>query len=127
MIEVGTLITAYHKGFHRVVKIIPEFQDRPTQIEYRQVYNDEGKPIKGKGQVRSCAIDYCKPVTLVTIGALITKHEEIIVQLRKMMETPPESDMAHRAKQRPSNYNQLSGREQWQIDKELGILDWKGD
>jgi hypothetical protein len=25
---------------------------------------------------------------------------------------------------RPDNYSQLSPREQWEIDKELGILDW---
>jgi hypothetical protein len=138
MIEVGTLITAYHKGFHRVLKITPEIKDhpgyahmppdkrtQPAQVEYQQVYTAEGKPIKG--QVRSCAIDFCKPVTLLTVGALIAKHEDIIVQLRKMIETPPESDMARRAKQRPANYSKLSGREQWEIDKGLGILDWEGD
>jgi len=30
-----------------------------------------------------------------------------------------------RARQRPANYDQLSPQEQWQIDKALGILDWK--
>lgn len=30
------------------------------------------------------------------------------------------------AKNRPGNYEQLSPREQWEIDKELGILDWDG-
>jgi len=28
---------------------------------------------------------------------------------------------------RPRNYFELSGREQWDIDKSLGILDWVGD
>lgn len=27
---------------------------------------------------------------------------------------------------RPSNYFELSGNEQWEIDKRLGILDWDG-
>jgi hypothetical protein len=29
-----------------------------------------------------------------------------------------------RALQRPDDYNDLSPREQWEIDKSLGILDW---
>lgn len=28
---------------------------------------------------------------------------------------------------RPSNYFDLSGRQQWDIDKKLGILDWYGE
>lgn len=27
---------------------------------------------------------------------------------------------------RPKNYLKLSARRQWEIDKELGILDWEG-
>lgn len=34
---------------------------------------------------------------------------------------------AERAKQRPPNYETLSAREQWEIDKGLGILDWEGE
>ena len=41
-------------------------------------------------------------------------------------ETPTQSDMAQRAEQRPADYNSLSAAEQWEIDKELGILDWDG-
>lgn len=29
--------------------------------------------------------------------------------------------------QRPSNYFKLSEDRQWEIDKDLGILDWSGD
>ena len=28
---------------------------------------------------------------------------------------------------RPTNYHELDPREQWSIDKGLGILDWDGD
>lgn len=35
-------------------------------------------------------------------------------------------DMAERAKMRPANYAQLPPREQWAIDRQLGILDWSG-
>ena len=38
----------------------------------------------------------------------------------------PHHSMRERAKQRPKNFNQLSAREQWAIDKKLGILDWEG-
>ena len=31
------------------------------------------------------------------------------------------------AMKRPSNYFKLSAREQWDIDKRLGILDWDGE
>lgn len=37
-----------------------------------------------------------------------------------------QQDMAIRAKGRPPNYEQLSARQQWAIDKALGILDWDG-
>jgi len=37
-----------------------------------------------------------------------------------------ESEMFERSFQRPKNFYQLSGAEQWAIDKELGILDWMG-
>jgi hypothetical protein len=33
---------------------------------------------------------------------------------------------AVRAKSRPANYLELEPREQWEIDKQLGILDWDG-
>ena len=29
--------------------------------------------------------------------------------------------------QRPTNYLKLTPKEQWDIDKELGILDWTGE
>jgi len=38
-----------------------------------------------------------------------------------------EREMFEKSFQRPKNYFQLSGSEQWSIDKQLGILDWQGD
>jgi hypothetical protein len=35
--------------------------------------------------------------------------------------------MFAQAMKRPSNYHQLSEREQWEIDGQLGILDWNGN
>ena len=37
-----------------------------------------------------------------------------------------QSDGSRKAKLRPSNFEELSARDQWEIDKELGILDWDG-
>lgn len=41
---------------------------------------------------------------------------------------PPltQEEMAERAKLRPDNFGDLSPKEQWNIDKSLGILDWNG-
>jgi hypothetical protein len=38
-----------------------------------------------------------------------------------------EREMFEKSLERPRNYFQLSGEEQWAIDKALGILDWQGE
>lgn len=38
----------------------------------------------------------------------------------------PLGPCAQAATQRPSNYVELDPREQWAVDKRLGILDWEG-
>lgn len=38
-----------------------------------------------------------------------------------------QEEMAEAARQRPDNYCELPMREQWEIDKKLGILDWEGE
>ncbi len=38
-----------------------------------------------------------------------------------------ERDMFETSFKRPPNFFSLSEQEQWSIDKELGILDWRGD
>lgn len=43
-----------------------------------------------------------------------------------MQQNGEDAPAAERAKQRPPTYEQLSAREQWEIDKGLGILDWDG-
>lgn len=37
-----------------------------------------------------------------------------------------EREMFEKSFQRPTNFFQLSSREQWNIDSNLGILDWEG-
>lgn len=38
-----------------------------------------------------------------------------------------EREMFEKSFQRPKNYFKLSAREQWEIDKRLGILGWQGE
>jgi hypothetical protein len=38
-----------------------------------------------------------------------------------------EQEMFEKSFERPSNFFCLSEEEQWQIDKSLGILDWRGE
>lgn len=38
-----------------------------------------------------------------------------------------ERQMFEKSFERPSNYFKLSSEKQWEIDKNLGILDWEGD
>jgi len=38
-----------------------------------------------------------------------------------------EREMFEKSFQRPKNFFQLSPQEQWDIDKRLGILDWRGE
>lgn len=37
-----------------------------------------------------------------------------------------EKEIFEQSFQRPKNYFELDAKTQWQIDKELGILDWQG-
>ena len=37
-----------------------------------------------------------------------------------------EREMFEKSFQRPKNYFRLSAAQQWEIDKQLGILDWEG-
>lgn len=38
-----------------------------------------------------------------------------------------EREMFEKSFERPSNFFLLSSKEQWAIDKRLGILDWRGE
>lgn len=51
---------------------------------------------------------------------------ERVDQLYPFEELEPRGKMATAATYRPRDYEKLSGREQWGIDKQLGILDWDG-
>jgi hypothetical protein len=53
--------------------------------------------------------------------------ERKMAKLRERLATTTKTSVGmQQAKRRPANYNDLSPREQWEIDKQLGILDWDG-
>lgn len=49
-----------------------------------------------------------------------------MAQVKRPQPKAKKGTMAERAKQRPANHEEMSPQEQWETDKELGILDWDG-
>lgn len=45
---------------------------------------------------------------------------------RLAMKQMTNKEMLEQAKKRPENFTKLTSEEQWEIDKDLGILDWDG-
>lgn len=79
---VGDLITAYHSGYHRVVRFYnAEYGHKCPQVEYQTVLNSSGQPCKGK-RVRSCHVDYCKVVDRKAVLALY-KDETKAAKLKR--------------------------------------------
>jgi hypothetical protein len=63
----------------------------------------------------------------------LTKRQQARLAYEEFCKNPPRPPelrdqwaMRDRAKLRPANFEQLSGEDQWEIDKKLGILDWDG-
>lgn len=57
-IQVGDIITAYRKGWHRVVKVT-ERPNSTSYIEYQMVMYADGRLSKGKATM-GCDGSYCK-------------------------------------------------------------------
>ena len=55
----------------------------------------------------------------------IEEMEARLFQIK--LEKLTQKEMAKEAEKRPKNYEELPAREQWEIDKSLGILDWNGE
>ena len=62
-VKVGDIITAYHKGYHRVTNF-EDFQynigGNVKLVHYEKVANEDGKP--SRKLKKRCSIDYCKVV-----------------------------------------------------------------
>jgi len=81
-VKVGDIITAYSKGYHRVVNIHRRFNTKHDEemnfgkmgeefnsiIEYKMVMDSKYK-LKKNGKTDSCDAEYCKVVTLSAIKA----------------------------------------------------------
>lgn len=76
--KVGSLITAYHNGFHEVLR-----SGIATDcVEYRQKFTSHGKPFSGKTYV--CHVDYTRPVTVESLDRQIAECRKEIDYLEKM-------------------------------------------
>ncbi len=68
-----------------------------------------------------------KDINQMKMDLKVTRFVELCHAVAKHSpQTSTLSKGARLAAQRPSNYGELSGEDQWAIDKELGILDWDG-
>ncbi len=56
----------------------------------------------------------------------MTPHDEFIAGLREEAKGANLGRQAQAAAMRPSNFDELPEKKQWDIDKALGILDWDG-
>lgn len=61
IIQIGSLITSYHKGWHIVTDITTR-QNNITIVEYQLVVDQKHK-IHHNGKIRACDATYCKAVS----------------------------------------------------------------
>lgn len=59
----------------------------------------------------------------IQAGALPARSTKFMEKKNKRL---TQKEMSEEAKKRPDNFEEMSAEEQWEIDKELGILDWEG-
>ena len=79
--KVGDLIKAYHSGIHEVIN--PDWRNNKNCITYKQVYNNDGKPFKGRTYI--CHIGYCRLVDYDFVHEEIVKHAITIDRLAKLI------------------------------------------
>lgn len=101
-LKVGTLITAYRKGYHRVVSIRQRFatesdvkqcpqiykfvgEEYSPIVEYAQVLSATYKVIKSKCTYE-CDMAYCQPVTLEKLDEMVQKYIAGLDLLKKEIE-----------------------------------------
>jgi hypothetical protein len=80
-IVVGSLITAYHKGYHRVINF--KIESGYPLVYYKQEYTVNGK--KKPGKTYQCHIDYCALVTEKSLREEIKKHQQVCNNLYDML------------------------------------------
>jgi hypothetical protein len=72
-LQIGQLITAYQKGYHRITAI--NDTGKYPCVEYKRAYNVDGVPKNGPKY--QCHISFCKPVTQQEIDERIEKLRNI--------------------------------------------------
>lgn len=66
-------------------------------------------------------------ITDAGLDALKKVRASVKETAKKTEEKKEPSEGARRAALRSPNYESMSARDQWEEDKQLGILDWDGD
>lgn len=80
-ISVGTLITAYHAGYHVVTGI--EFRDHsPPIFTYNRVVSKDGVRVNSKRQ-ESCDASYCRKITQETIKKIFREEVNAAIVKRE--------------------------------------------
>ena len=77
--KIGMLIKAYHSGIHEVTML----PGCAKTVGYKQVYNNDGKPVKGR--TYSCHVDYCRPIDYIFVREEIVKHALAISRIGKLI------------------------------------------
>jgi hypothetical protein len=68
-----------------------------------------------------------KEWNIILVTFMIMKHTLLKLGFKLKIKNMNERQMFEKSFERPSNYFELSGERQWEIDKNLGILDWLGE
>jgi len=84
-IKVGSLITAYHKGYHVVTKLYvsPAYGSLTPLVEYYSLLSSKGT--KTGRRVRTCHIEYCDEVDAGFIEDQYQKEIKSAKQKRDMI------------------------------------------
>ena len=77
-LKLGDLITAYHQGYHELVKIELRRSNTPL-FHYVMRFDSNGRPSKAK-RVRTCDAAYCRSA-LTNLEKEIEKREEEVLKL----------------------------------------------
>lgn len=76
-IEPGNVVTGYHKGYHKVLKVTPRNDSAPL-IQYANIKN---------GKVKECDASYCTKVDPETVyRSMIDEAEAVRAQLKRAIE-----------------------------------------
>ena len=73
--QIGDIITAYHNGFHRIVKIIDRSHENSAPlIVYRRILNSDGKSTGNVKKNDQCDAGFCQKIDIEFVRKLHEKE-----------------------------------------------------